>query len=578
MKKIVYLLLALSASFTLNAQTISLMADSDTLCAGDSTFIYASNGTAYTWSPATGLNTSVGDTVLANPMMTTTYEVIGMVGMNADTQYITIVVNMLPTLSASSSADTLCAGDSATLQVSGANTYVWTPGTGLSSTTGDSIIAKPNMSMNYMVTGTDSNSCTAMANVGIVVNQNPSLLISAQEDTLCSGSSTSLVVSGAETYVWNPTIGLNTPSGDSVVATPSTSTSYTVIGTDSNGCSASASQNIEILSNPSITITAPQFVCVNTPTAISVSGGQSYKWTPANLLNRDTGSSVILTTGINVTLNVEATGANGCKASRGVLVRVNSAPAVLQLEMNERDTNAVEICEGDTVDLFCVGAGAAGVYNWSGTNLIGNTGVSVKANPTTTSTYKVVGNNNGCKDSLNFTINVNPSPSISLSQSSGGNFICKDETDTITVTSNANRFIWNITGSQIVTTSKEKGVAPGITSVVQVTALSDKSCRNTAQITILVDTTCGENLSVNDLFLHDFVATKQIGKQLEWTLSSEQNAQVNVTLYDLNGRKVFESILLSGESIRSRELSEGIYISRFESTTGLTGSQKSLIY
>lgn len=501
MKKIIYLFAGLFAALNLNAQTISLTAESDTLCAGDSTMIYAMNGSSYVWSPNTGLNTTSGDTVMAMPSASTTYRVIGTVGMAQDTQFITITVNQLP-----------------------------------------------------------------------------SVMVMTMEDTICNGSSTDLVASGASTYTWSPATGLSSTMGDTVSANPSSNTSYDVLGTDTNGCEATASQSITVKASPTVNITAPQFVCVNTPTRLSVTGGQSYTWTPSPAFDKDTGDVVLITIGANTTVNVTATAANGCTASRGTLVRVNSAPAVLALEMNDRDTNAVEICEGDTVKLVCVGAGGNGVYDWTGNNLLSNTGTNVQANPTTTSSYKVVGNNNGCKDSLNFTINVNPSPTISLSQSSGGAAICKDEADIITVTSNANLFRWNILGSQVVTSDKEKAVAPGITSTVVVEAISDVGCENSAQVVILVDTTCGETLSAEELEANTKVLSTTKGNQLEWILRGEKHQSAQLRLIDLTGSLVHTTKLIRNEVSVSPDLRSGIYLIHVELPDGSQNTQKVIIH
>ncbi len=501
MKKIIYLFAGLFAVLNLNAQNISLTADSDTLCAGDSTMIYASNGSSYVWSPNTGLDTTAGDTVKAMPAASTTYRVIGTVGMNQDTQFITITVNQLP-----------------------------------------------------------------------------NVMVMTVEDSICSGSATDLIASGANTYMWSPATGLSSTMGDTVSASPGSSTNYEVVGTDTNGCEATASQSITVKASPTVNISAPQFVCVNTPTRLSVSGGQSYTWTPAPAFDKDTGEVVLITIGANTTINVTATGSNGCTASRGTLVRVNSAPAVLALEMNDKDTNLVEICEGDTVKLVCVGAGGNGTYDWTGNNLLANSGTNVQANPTVTSSYKVVGNNNGCKDSLNFTINVNPSPTISLSQSSRGAAICKDEADIITVTSNANLFRWNILGSQVVTTDKEKAVAPGITSTVVVEAISDVGCENSAQVVILVDTTCGETLSAEDLEATTRVLTKTKGKQLEWALSGEKHQNAQLMLIDLTGNLVHSTELVREELSTSPELRSGIYLIHVELPDGAKTTQKVIIH
>ncbi|MBU6205562.1 MAG: pre-peptidase C-terminal domain-containing protein, partial [Bacteroidetes bacterium] len=54
--------------------------------------------------------------------------------------------------------------------------------------------------------------------------------------TVCSGNATTLTAGGATTYVWSPTTGLNISTGTTVNAAPTASTTYTVVGTGSGGC------------------------------------------------------------------------------------------------------------------------------------------------------------------------------------------------------------------------------------------------------------------------------------------------------------------------------------------------------
>jgi gliding motility-associated-like protein len=60
-------------------------------------------------------------------------------------------------------------GDSVTLQVLGANTYLWAPPDGLSCTNCPSVIASPLASTVYQVTGVDSSGCGYLLNVKIEV-------------------------------------------------------------------------------------------------------------------------------------------------------------------------------------------------------------------------------------------------------------------------------------------------------------------------------------------------------------------------------------------------------------------------
>lgn len=67
--------------------------------------------------------------------------------------------------------------------------------------------------------------------VTINVNPLPTVSVASTETLLCAGQTATLTASGASTYTWSP-VG----SGNSIVVSPASTTSYTVNGTDPNGC------------------------------------------------------------------------------------------------------------------------------------------------------------------------------------------------------------------------------------------------------------------------------------------------------------------------------------------------------
>ena len=62
----------------------------------------------------------------------------------------------------------------------------------------------------------------------------------------CAAVGTTLTATGAATYTWTPSTALSATTGASVIASPTTNTTYTVRGTDSNGCAVSNSVTITI--------------------------------------------------------------------------------------------------------------------------------------------------------------------------------------------------------------------------------------------------------------------------------------------------------------------------------------------
>ena len=106
---------------------------------------------------------------------------------------------------------------------------------------------------NYTVTLTisDPSGCIATATRNVQVHALPVLSVPV-DSTICSGSTLRLNVSGAQQYDWAPAAGLSATSGANVDATPSVATTYTITGTDANGCSSSGTVNVGLAPVPNL--------------------------------------------------------------------------------------------------------------------------------------------------------------------------------------------------------------------------------------------------------------------------------------------------------------------------------------
>ena len=102
------------------------------MCFGDTVQLSASGGASYVWSPGNSLSDSTIFNPLAFPTTTTSYTVNALDTNgcnNSDTVLVT--VNPLPTINAGNDVS-ICDGDTAQLQATGASSYLWTPSAGLS--------------------------------------------------------------------------------------------------------------------------------------------------------------------------------------------------------------------------------------------------------------------------------------------------------------------------------------------------------------------------------------------------------------------------------------------------------------
>lgn len=194
----------------------SISVNSGIICAGQSFTIIPSGANTYTFS---------GGSAVVSPGTNTSYSVSGTnsLGCVSNVPAVsTITVNPSPIITVNSGA--ICAGQSFTIIPSGASTYTFS---------GGSAVVSPTANTSYSVSGTNVLGCVnniqAVSNV--TVNSLPNITVSSSNSVLCVGQTATLIASGGLSYTWTPT-----GSGTNVAVTPTTNTSYTVTGSNANGC------------------------------------------------------------------------------------------------------------------------------------------------------------------------------------------------------------------------------------------------------------------------------------------------------------------------------------------------------
>lgn len=182
---------------------------------------------------------------------TLTYTVVGVCTASEEVE---INVNPLPNVVASAD-QAICAGATTTISASGAATYQWTPN-GSNPTSAFNNVT-PNNTTIYTVVGTSAAGCENSDQVTVVVNALPTVTATASATNICEGETVQLFGSGLTQYQWTPATILNDDNVSNPVATPFGTQTYTVSGTDANGCAGTASVtvsmtilNFEIFSNP----------------------------------------------------------------------------------------------------------------------------------------------------------------------------------------------------------------------------------------------------------------------------------------------------------------------------------------
>jgi gliding motility-associated-like protein len=440
------------------------------MCEGSVSTLTATGGGTYSWSPGTGLSSTTTSSPLANPTVTTTYTVTvtGSGGCTA-TSAVTVTVVPAPVVDAGA-AVAICTGSSTTLNATGANSYVWSPSGGLSSTTVSNPTASPSATTTYNVVGTDLNGCTASDNVTVTVNP-PPVVDAGSNITICPSASTTLNGTGASTYAWLPAGSLSNPAIANPVATPPSNTTYTVTGTDGNGCTATDVVTVSI--NPiNVFTVGTATICQGASTSISAFGAANYVWSPAATLSNATVSSPIATPAATTTYTVVGTNAAGCNDTAFVTITVTPAPPV--------DAGAnTSMCLGSTVTLN--GSGATN-YSWSPAgSLTGATTATPTSSATTTTTYTVTGTTSGCTATDVVTVTVTPAPAVDAGTSTS---ICAGGS-TILNGSGATTYSWSPAGSLSGASTSNPTASPTSTTTYTLTG-SNGGCSATDTVTVFV--------------------------------------------------------------------------------------------
>ncbi|MBA3704625.1 MAG: hypothetical protein H0W84_01590, partial [Bacteroidetes bacterium] len=209
---------------------VNLITTPATVCNGNCGTVTASANSgvppyAFVWSIGGATTTSVS----ACPTSTTSYTVtVTDNATNSATAIAVITVNPNPVVSVANA--NYCTGGSAVLTATGADTYTWSPATGLTPSTGSPVTANPSITTTYTVTGTiAATGCTGTTTVVVTVNPNPTITVPGA--SICVGGSTPLTASGADSYTWTPAATLSSSAGPTVTATPTVTTTYTITGT-----------------------------------------------------------------------------------------------------------------------------------------------------------------------------------------------------------------------------------------------------------------------------------------------------------------------------------------------------------
>ncbi|MBL7922545.1 MAG: T9SS type A sorting domain-containing protein [Bacteroidia bacterium] len=292
----------LTATMTLNGNVAcnSIPTGSATINA------YGGSNLTYSWIPSGNTNS------LATNLTAGNHTCIVINGCsNSITKTITITQPPSITLIASSNTNIICPNTQVVLSSTasggtGILSYSWSTGQNIAT-----ISATPNVNTIYTVTVKDLNNCLKTGTV--FVQTYPSQSLSLNSGTICQGDPFTLIASGNS-------VSYTYCCGGPIVY-PSSTTIYTVEGTDVNGCIAKATNNVTIFALPNVNVNFNKSIlCLGETVTVTASGAQTYTWS-----NSSIGSQIIVAPPLGTTTySAWGKGNNGCVGVGSNFIYVSS--------------------------------------------------------------------------------------------------------------------------------------------------------------------------------------------------------------------------------------------------------------
>lgn len=380
---------------------------------------------------------------------------------------------------------TVCEYDTLWLSCSGENNYFWSAPIQQSQSTNATVWNMPLQGTDYSVEVINQYGCLIRLSHHVTVFTLPTLMVTTNNEYshFCDNEQYTLTVEGAVTYEWQ-----TGETDETIGIAPEVTTTYSVTGTDANGCVSSTVFPVNVVSAPQVTITASpdSTICaydeltlgaVGTFTELVWSNGSTDYELFFNNLTENTTYSV---TGTRYYGNTP------CSAADDIFIRVYPLPVLSVVR------NTTPVC-GNTDGVITVTG--ADQYEWQSNPLLNTlVGDEVTVTPTPDTlefadTLIVTGilDEFGCRASLQIPITVYPLPNVRISSETNGNEICYGDVLRLSATGGIG-YAWaaSETPDAIISHGSAIAVSPQQTTTYIVTATNVYSCVDTAMFTVIV--------------------------------------------------------------------------------------------
>ena len=296
-------------------------------------------------------------------------------GCKGAAKLVNLQVNALPTPMLGAD-QAICSGFTSNLDPgAGYASYSWSTGSSNPTIT----VSADN---DYAVTVVDGNGCVNADTMHLTINALPVPAL-GNDLSICDGNTQTFTPGTFASYLWS-----DNSTNSTLDAT--TAGSYVVTVTDGNGCQKSDTVNLGIYALPSAALTGPTEVCSGFTASIDAPSGLTYAWS-------DGSTSQGIVKGTGGTYTVTVTDGNACNNSSSITLTINDNPVVAT-------TGSDVLCNGGSTGNTSVSVSTATTANY--TYMWSNAVTTAANNGVAIGTYVVtVTDDNGCKDTADYTIN-----------------------------------------------------------------------------------------------------------------------------------------------------------------------------
>ncbi len=412
-----------------------------------------------------------------------------------------------------------CIDRNASVVVSGADFYVWN---GLNTTP---ILTFPAVSDTvFIVLGSTVYGCFTYDTLAITVHPNPEISLTGEND-ICELDTATLVGSGAYQYFWEGVLGT-----DTLDATPSADSLFTLIGKNIFGCPDTATYFVDVDPAPIITFVGDPEICVGDSVSLQlITDAFTFQWLGGSI------QTIIPVDPVDdTTYTVTAIGANTCPRTSSFAVIVHDYPILTV-------SGVTTVCFGDTLTLVGFGADA---FAWNN----GLTGDTIRYVPVASGVLRVEGNSNDCvtQEILNITVNESPSVQFAFTADS----LCTSGAGASWVASPGGG---ELSGDGVVNNWFELNSAINGVNTVSYTFINEFNCSSSVTDQIVVETCLG---------LEEEVASMSIYPNpcIEMLALTVGGQATECTIYSAMGQLVWSGKAAGTTTIETLSWAPGTYV------------------